>query len=324
MRKGYILLELLIASSISTMILAMLYNAFSQTNIAVLNMDRMASIDVRILLLQNQMERDISGAFVPFMRKKKSASAKASADRSKDRKPSDQKGGEKTETKETKKKEQFEDVPLEKAFYSKNKGENIEVLTFVTTNPVKSFVGPKDKVKPRIARIVYKVVPDKTRSRAEARPSFLLMRQEDVSLDFAAFSKEASKKIRSYEVIKNIKKLSVEYTVGVKPFDTPSSPKASSGTQDDRGQSRSSKSTDSKKEPKIEYKTFKQWTEEEIKKTKKQKPDFCIFKVELWDNLRKTFQSFEFNTYMFHGDPKKEPFVKLRAGQGSQKGGDKK
>lgn len=291
-KKGSILIELLIASAISSGILMLLVNMVSQVNRSVQTMDRIASVDMRTLLLQHQLERDISGAFVPYMKGKKQPGKSSTEDKAD--KSAKKKKNSKADKSKNQKKEKFEDVPLKKAFHSKNKGENIELLTFVTTNPLVSH----GKFKPRIARVVYRLVLDKARSKGLEKRSFKLLRQEATKLDFAEFAKEGQNKIRSYEVVKNIKKLSVEYTVATKK----------------------EKKKDQKQEPKVEYKNFRRWTEQEIKKTKKQKPDFCTFKVELWDDLRKTFRSFECNVYMFHGEPKEPKQEKPKQEKKTDKG----
>jgi len=294
MKKGYIILELLLAFAISSMVMGALFTTFNQTNKAVAMMDRIASIDMRTLLLQNQMEIDLSGAFVPQERQKKEKTG-----------DKDKKKDVKKEGKQGKKEEEFEDVPLKKAFFVKDKGANIELLTFITTNPLPSY----GALKPRIVRVLYKVVPEKATSKGETKPSFKLLRQEHETLSFAKFEK--SKAIRPYEVIKNIKKITAEYTVSVE--------KDQEKEKKGGGEKSSVQTKGQAKEPKIEFKTLKKWGKEQIKKTKKQKPDMCKFKVELWDDLRRSFKTFEFDVYMPLGQQKQ-----VQQEQGKKQPGQRK
>jgi len=319
MKKGFILLEVLIASAISTFILAMVTSAVYQTNNSFARMNKISGIEMRALLVQHQMERDLSAAFVPHERKEKKGKPTE-----KSKKPTEKKESQKGKTSEQKK--QYEDVPLKNGFLSKNKGKNLELLTFVTSSPIPMY----GVAKPLIARVAYKLVPDKVRGKQP--PSFTLFRQEDKQLDFGAFKAKGQKGIRSYELIKNIKSMSVEYTVTVKKQEQQKkqtgksaagkksafvSAKAPSDKQEDRG--------------KPEYKKFPQWTEKEIKETKRQRPDFCVFTVELWDNLKKSSEDFKFSVYIFQGEPKpekkkqeqesKKTDTQKGAGQGRRKAG---
>jgi len=300
MKKGFILLEVLIASAISTFILAMVTSAVYQTNNSFARMSKVSSIDIRALLVQYQMEKDLSGAFVPYERKEKPlrhADKSAAQDERKPEKAEQLKGKKSTESQ----KKQYESVPLKDAFLSKNKGNNLDVLTFVTSNPIPVY----GSAKPLIARVVYTLVPDKVRGKEP--PSFTLFRQEDKQLDFGTFKAKGQKGVRSYELIKKIKRMTVEYTVTVVK-------------QAAKEKTTTRKTSEPKKEQKTEYKKSIQWTEKEIKGTKRQRPDFCVFKVELWDDLKKTYDDFEFSVYIFQGEQKIEEKKQEPKKTGTQKG----
>ena len=63
----------------------------------------------------------------------------------------------------------------------------------------------------------------------------------------------------------------------------------------------------------------KQWTKKEIESAKKQKPDLCIFKISLFDRLKKQSEDFEFKIYIVDTKPvvkdKKEPKKKPKKGK---------
>jgi len=309
MRSGYIILELLIAFAISSIVIGALFTTFNQTRQAVTIIDRIASIDMRTLLLQSQLERDLSGAFVPQECQKKASEKKILRDdpSASSGSPQDDRGREK-DKKKIGQKQECKNIPLKKAFFGKHKGQNLEFLTFITTNLLPSY----DVLKPRLARVIYKIVPERQQARGDAKPSFRLLRQEHEMLCFAEFEK---KKVRPYEVIKNIKRFSVEYVVAIKKEQE---------TKDKFGKAEKTKKET--QEPRMEYKIFKKWGPEEIKQTKKQKPDICKFSIELWDELRKTFKSFEFDIYMALGvqESKKPKKEKKKPDQGAKGEKEKK
>jgi len=277
MKPGSILLELLIASAIASFVGVTLFNIFYQSNIAFATVDRIASIDVRACILQNQFERDLSGAFVVFEKKKKKVEPGATP-----QKQSKEKGGQ--IKKETGK--QYEDLPIKKAFHSKNRDGVLDLLTCITSNPIPAY----NKVRPRIARVIYTLVVDKDAERKFKRGEkvYKLFREESRKLAFSSVVKESKDRAEKYEVVSNIKSLSVEYVVKIDKKEK----------KDKQGKSEG--------KSKVEYKTFSKWTKEEIKKTKKQKPDLCVCKVAFWDNLIKRSEEFEFKIYTIHD--KIEPF----------------
>ena len=198
-------------------------------------------------------------------------------------------------------------------------------MSFITNNPLKSF----DKPKPLMARVVYKLVQDTKKNRpvsggssGSAGQSFRLFRQEGIVLGFDEFNRTVPKST-DFELVKNIKKMSVEYTVMIKSGDDKNKKdgdaKAQGKTtgQADQGSARAQEKAP-EKEQKIEYKNFKKWTDEEIKKTKKYRPDFCKFIVEFWDDAKKTFKTFEFKIYMYQVVAKPELEKKTESAQQPQ------
>jgi len=320
MKKGFILLEVLIASAISTFILAMITSVVYQTNNSFARMSKISSIEMRALLIQHQMERDLSGAFVPYVRKEKKEQSTAVAGQA-----AQKASGASVSGKQSEQKKQYEDVPLKDAFLSKNKNKNLELVTCITSNPIPVY----DVAKSRIARVVYTLVPDKVRGKQP--PSFRLFRQEDVLLDLKAFMAKSQTGVRSYEVVKHVKRMTVKYTVTVKKGQASAVAKAMADKQDETNKKASQKTATETKEEEIEYKTFDQWTEKEVEQTKRQRPDFCLFTVELWDDAKKSSDSFEFSVYIFQGEyspqekkkkkePKKADEKKTKSSTGSQAG----
>jgi len=62
---GFTLLELIIAMAISSMLAIALFSSFYQINKTSALVEQTISIDMRAAILQNLLEKDISGVFVP-------------------------------------------------------------------------------------------------------------------------------------------------------------------------------------------------------------------------------------------------------------------
>lgn len=194
MKPGFTLIELLIAMVVSSMLALVLYGALWQISRQSGWFNDRVSVGMRSAIALHQLERDISGAFVPLSElsevpsadKKKSPSAKASdsakasTDRSEDR------GKDERE-------------PLKQIFYSENKNDHLSMLTCVTSNPLPD---PKSKT-PRIVRVMYRVEPED-----KSKKSFKLVRQEAVDLD-----PKAIKKIPQDTLITGIQTITVSYLV---------------------------------------------------------------------------------------------------------------
>jgi len=262
-KPGFTLLELLIAFAIGSFVLTAIFTIFYQTSRVLRMVNKIENEDARFYILQYQFERDLSGAFVPL--------------RLKEKKPDEKQSKKKPLEDGKKAKKEFEEVPLEKAFSSTNKGGNLQELTFISSNPLPTY----KKIGPRIVRVVYRLVEDKE-SAVPGKKVFKLLRQEGQKFDLAKYKPGVKGAPLEYTLAKNIKNLNVEYMAAVE------------------------KEVGKNGKTEIEYKTFKQWNDEAIKKAKKEKPDLCTFKVSLWDSLKKSSSDFECTVYIPYSEPEKE------------------
>jgi len=181
MKKGFILIELLIATLIAGMISILLLTALQQTNKFQSVIDNNIDIYTRAIIFHHQFEKDITGAFIPIQAYKQPVSS------------------------EKKQKE----LPIDHIFYSVNRDKKFDILTFITTNPLVVYWGVKiGSLKPRVARVVYQL-----QSEDEKKPSYILLRQEGNKLSFASYKKSNLQAPRSYQIINGIKDLSITYTV---------------------------------------------------------------------------------------------------------------
>ncbi len=243
MRKGFVLLEVMIASLIAALLSTSLLTTIVQVNRLQETVSTITSSYGRIAILQNQMERDIMGAFVP-----------AQVDL--------------IQTTTERKTEKVKPL-LDKVFYGKNAGGRLDLLTCITSNPLQIYFGIKDtKLKPRVARVVYRLEPDKRR-----KNSFVLMRQEGRQLTFDLYKKDAQGGMRSYAMIDGIQSVSVQYIVAEQK-------KSADGTMQRT------------------YKKQKSWDSQKPQADPKKRkepvrlPNLIELQVALWDSMYKSTRSF--------------------------------
>lgn len=189
---GFTLIELIISMAISSMMIIILFTSFFQVNKTVQSVDTMISIDSRAVVLQNQFEMDISGAFVPDITEIKEKKTEPLTKTTKEKAAAEKEIAEKKEQEQKPKK-------LEKAFYSINQNKILKELTFITCNPLQIY----GQTKPRMARVTYRLKEDK-----QIKGSYSLFRQESAQIIYGA-----EKNVIEYEVVNNIKELLISYFI---------------------------------------------------------------------------------------------------------------
>ncbi|HLW72937.1 MAG TPA: hypothetical protein VKR54_02720 [Candidatus Babeliales bacterium] len=266
MKYGFALIELIVATLVASMVAGILLAALTQGNRFQMLIDNTIDTSTRIAVVANQLEKDLMGAFIPVQAEEKK-DKQASPDKSDDAKNSPDKkdankkdAGKKDEVAE-KVAEKKEEKPIQKIFYSTNKGGKFDTLTFITNNPLLVYVG-KDVgvVKPKIVRVQYSLKPETGK-----KDSFALFRQESMELDL-----EKYKDVREYEVIGGIKNFTITFTARIPKKDE--------------------KATDKEKQKILyEYKILNEWVSEQKKDAEKDKAEFpripysVEIKMSLWD-----------------------------------------
>lgn len=180
MRKGFTLIEVMIASFMAALISAALFMTITQMNRVQETLHGVSSIYGRCAILKNQLEHDIMGAFIPTQVDVVQTT---------------------TQQNQTKR------TPIDKVFYGKNSGEYLELFSCITSNPLQTYFGiKKSKLKPRAARVLYRLEPDIKRQN-----SFVLTYQEGGNLFFSSYKKDAQGALRAHELIDGIQSLSLSY-----------------------------------------------------------------------------------------------------------------
>lgn len=228
--SGFILIEFLIALFIASALSVSMMSSLTMMQKTNAVVDGYIDVYGGTGRLQQQLERDLSGLVVPLSFFE-TATAMAAT--------STQPGSQASAQPAAKgQKNNY-------AFYATKKEKMTNLLTFVTTNPLASFWSDKaGQAKSRIARVVYRLVPDK-----EHQKFFHLMRQEGMELDFKKYSTEA-KTFRPLEIARNIKSFSMQFMVETeRPHDKDSD----------------------KQKTVVTYKTFDEWNADEQKGDEKNK-----------------------------------------------------
>lgn len=272
MKNGFILIEVLLAAVIASLIGVALFTSLYQITRLATVVDNYADVWTKASIAHRQLEKDLLGVFIPIAADKIPEKKKEEAPGNKEKKEQEA---------PTSKKEPIKLVTH--VFYGVNKETMLDTLTFITNNPMQVYWGAKaGKAKPRIARVVYRLIQDKNE-----KNSYTLMRQEGYDLYFDAY-KENNKDARQYAMIDGIKQMIVSYGVIEKE------------EQEDKNEA-----TQEKKPQKIKYKIVKEWKKEdksdqtkddgkEKKKKDIQLPAFVLIKLNLWDQQKKRDTYFEF------------------------------
>ena len=191
-RPGFILIQLIIFFVVASMMTFALFESLNQTNRVVRLSDNMIHMDQRILLVQDRLEKDITGAFIPlYVPQKGEKNKKGRAQEEKVKEKRDEKD-------DSKKGARFK--PITKAFYSINEDKNLKELAFITNNPLLVY----GTSKPRIARVRYMLESDEAHKEA-----FKLVRQESLKLSYESISREGGP--RGYVIADNIQSFSLAY-----------------------------------------------------------------------------------------------------------------
>lgn len=188
---GFVLIEVIISVLIASFLSVGLLTTIVQISRVQQTVTTITNINGRLAILQNQMERDVMGAFVPTQ----------------------------VDMIQTSTVRQATQKPIEKVFYgtSKATGGRLDTLTFITSNPLEVFYGVKNvQLKPRIARVVYRLVPDERH-----KNSYILLRQEGTTdLTFEKYKADSTGELRPFAMIDDIQNLTITYITIEQAADT--------------------------------------------------------------------------------------------------------
>jgi prepilin-type N-terminal cleavage/methylation domain-containing protein len=257
-KSGFSLVELLISMVIASMLSIILFGALWSINRSATQIENLVQEYEKALLINNQLDRDISGAFIPVQAEKKKEEEKKAEARATQENAQPAAKPAQPPKKEKK--------PLENIFLGQNKDGQLILFTCITNNPLEVFWG-KNWGKPiaRIARVVYRLKEEKNRQKNSPK-SYQLVRQESSELELGAFKSDARSNIKEFEIVSNIKSFTLTYFVNV---------------------------TD-KKTNKEELKSFKTWDKKQQEETGLQIPQIVTLTYQLWDTTKKRSINFTY------------------------------
>jgi type II secretory pathway component PulJ len=216
MKKGFTPLEIMIALAIATLLGGLLMQSLYQLTNTLMRVDQASALDMRVIVFKNLLEKEFAGAFVPELL------------------PIEQEKKEESVAQESGKKEDVKTVTPEKAFYSQNNNGQLELLTFITCNPLTVY----NMAKAHSARIVYTLAADNSMP-----GSFVLIRKE-----ISDIMQKEYQSSKGFIVITGIKSLTVEFLAA---------PEAADKKQEQKGQEKTVESV------KKEFKKFDAWGQQQ-------------------------------------------------------------
>ncbi len=188
MRKGFTIIEVLIATAIASLISVALFSALLQTMHYQRTTDTLVDVHTRAAIFQNQFEQDLMGFFVPA------------------------EAYELVSTKTTGAVSKEKSEQIDKVFYATANKDQFGILSFITDHAMQVYWGETiGAPKPLVARVLYKATPVK-----DAKDVFTITRQESRDLDFGHFDVDKEKsKIRAYDIVNDVKSMKVTYLARV-------------------------------------------------------------------------------------------------------------
>ena len=207
MRSGFSLIEFLIATAIAALLASFLFAIVQQTNKTVRSVDAVTELQLRAILLQHQLEHDLSGACIPFTVVEALVPEKKQPEKAQ---PTGQKKVEKPSATEKPltEKEQKKAPKIEKVFYATTKGKQANLLTCITNNPLPTVAWLTGAAPiPALVRVVYRL-KEETNLHSKT-PLYSLWWQESANLSFDAYNEGGA--IREYELVTGIKEFSCTF-----------------------------------------------------------------------------------------------------------------
>jgi type II secretory pathway component PulJ len=263
------MLEVMVSLALGSMIMIGMVQAYRNAVNVLSNSRDLLSINRRVALLLNQIERDFT-TVMPYQKLEKME--KPTAKRDDEQKQGDDKKeqAEKKDTaaqKHNKEKEPpilslitntFDDAAYR---YQNKKWQMTKQVSFICTTPLEVFGSQRE----RRVRVGYELVYNKQKSSAQ-HSTYTLWRKESAELENMEFKeKEEGVPVRKHIVAENIKALSLEYTYKKRP----------------EKEAAKNKTSQNKEEELI--RTFTWGKEEELKKSATLFPQSVSIHLELWD-----------------------------------------
>jgi len=301
MKKGFSLIELVIALAISSGIAVTLFQIYNQTTRLLTHVDSMVSADLNVVTFYNRFEKDVTGAFVPVigdldlarkvlekhegvLRTQSVAPVAGQGEKGKQPQP------------EKVKPVTLGDIQVKKLFVYESTKNNLSLFSFITCNPLEVY----KQLKPRIARVSYSLQKDD-------KGRFNLLRRESDKLGL-----KYAKAGRPYILLRNIRSLKLVFLAT-----EPEKKKAEKTEEDNKkvqpGQKAApieEKNKEEEKKPKP-LKEYDSWPiKEEDKEPMRDLPEFVKISLVYYDSFEDRDQKYEFMMPVFNYKGPSEDILK--------------
>ena len=216
--NGFTLIEMLLAVVIVSLLMGLLFTILFQTSRAVRTVDRLADGHSTMVLVNQVMTRDLTGAYIPLQYEWQQQQQKK------------QQSQQKNSTTPTQEEPKPALPLLTHIFYGEAQDTLMRELTFITTNPLPSYWDGKiGKAKPRVVRVTYRLQPHEHNTRE--KPLYTLMREESFDVLYSDQKKTEQERVHVYPVIHGIRHMKITYSVIVPMQNDANKSSTSEGSQ---------------------------------------------------------------------------------------------
>ncbi len=207
--QGFTIIELMVAMAIASVLLVVLFQGLFMINRAANTADTMITTTMRSLLLQQVLERDLTGACLLLDNQPPQENPKQ--EQQPQQQTKQQAGNQQKQPEQPKEQEKPKKKIITEIFKSVNAGGSLKSLTFISNNPLRSFYSASNKSKkvghlePNLVRITYNLDAD------PGEPGSMLLRR----LQTATLEPEKEHADKGTIVLRGIKKLVLKYTAKI-------------------------------------------------------------------------------------------------------------
>lgn len=202
MRRGFSLIEILIALTIASILAILLYSSLDQAGLWLKRVEGVTGTDIAIGTFYDRFERDIAGAFIPPIGDPDRADRAFAQHLKQVQEQEDKKQQQPPDKKDTQQKAppvknvSLKDIQVKNVFVYQAQDNNLKELSFITNNPACAYGNHK----PHIVRVTY------TLERESGKSTYTLKRQESAKLGPKFVRKE-----RAYQLLNHIVSLKLDF-----------------------------------------------------------------------------------------------------------------
>ena len=301
MRHGFTLIEVMLAFAITAILSGMMYMCLDQTQRVVAMVENITNTQMRAIIVQRQLVRDISGAFIPLSilepkkEKPKEEPTEQTKNEQQKKAPAPPKDSQKPETKKDPAEQTAElKKQLAQTFNGTVDDKRFKQLLLITNNPLEVYWSKSaGRPKPRMENVTYTLEPEKK----TGGPSYTLKR-------ITTYKKSGKDEAitQAHDLIAGIKNMTANYTTifeeQKQEEGTPQEAQKESNKSSTKKNDSKESSNGKKEEKKIVVKKFNDWNvqamDDKDVRLQKKLPDYVTLNIELWSPTKDKSEPFTF------------------------------